>query len=284
MILIWGSNFSMVKVALRDFPELAFNAMRMIVAGAVFIAAIRFTSGPPEGGASRPKVTARDWRELAFLGTIGTFLYQLCFVAGLRRTSVGNSSLIIGISPVAISVMASLAGHERIKPMRWVGVILALLGLYLVVGRGLDLSGATWQGDALMMASALLWSLFSVASQPILKRHSPLIVIGLAFSIGGALYVLTLLPWLIRVDWRSVSTFSWMMMLTSALLSLNLSYWIWYTGLQKLGGSRTSVYSYLTPIVAIIVAAIWLGEPISTNQIAGAIAIFSGLLITRFAA
>jgi drug/metabolite transporter (DMT)-like permease len=66
------------------------------------------------------------------------------------------------------------------------------------------------------------------------------------------------------------------------LLSLNLSYWIWYTGLKKLGGSRTSVYSYLTPIVAIIVAAIWLGEPISTNQIAGAIAIYSGLLITRF--
>jgi drug/metabolite transporter (DMT)-like permease len=65
-------------------------------------------------------------------------------------------------------------------------------------------------------------------------------------------------------------------------LSLNLSYWIWYTGLKKLGGSRTSVYSYLMPIVAIVVAAVWLGEPISGNQIAGAGAIFGGLLITRF--
>ena len=71
-------------------------------------------------------------------------------------------------------------------------------------------------------------------------------------------------------------------MVTSALLALNLSYWIWYTGLQRLGGSRTSVYSYLTPIVAMIVAAVWLGEPISGNQIAGAAAIFAGLLITRF--
>jgi len=283
MILIWGANFSIVKVALRDFPELAFNAMRMVVAGAVFVGVIRFTGGPPNGRPSRPKLTARDWRELAFLGTIGTFLYQLCFVAGLRRTSVGNSSLIIGISPVIIAVMSALAGHERIKAMRWVGVFLALFGLYLVVGRGVDLSGATWRGDALMMAGTICWSLFSVASQPILKRHSPLIVIGLAFSIGGGLYVVTLLPWLIRVDWSAVSTFSWLMMLTSALFSLNLSYWIWYTGLQKLGSSRTSVYSYMTPIVAIIVAAIWLGEPISTNQIAGAIAIFSGLLITRFA-
>jgi len=279
MILIWGSNFSIVKVALRDFPEIAFNAMRMIVASAVFLGFIQFTNDD-----SRPKITSRDWRELAFLGMIGTGFYQWCFVSGVGRTSVGNSSLIIGTSPVLISIMSSLAGHERIKLMRWLGVLLALFGLYFVVGRSLDLTGATWRGDALMIAGMICWALFSVASQPILKRHSPLIVIGLAFSIGGGLYVITLLPWLIAIDWKAVSTFSWMLMLSSALFSLNLSYWIWYTGLQKLGGSRTSVYSYLTPIVAMIVAAIWIGEPISTNQIAGAMAIFSGLLITRFAA
>jgi len=282
MILIWGSNFSIVKVALRDFPEVAFNAMRMIIASTVFLTAIQFTSRPPEGGPSRPKLTSRDWRDLVFLGMVGTGFYQWCFVSGVGRTSVGNSSLIIGTSPVLISIMSSLAGHERIKPVRWLGVLLALFGLYLVVGRGVDLTGATWRGDALMIASVVCWSVFSVAAQPILKRHSPLLVIGLAFSIGGGLYVLTVSPWLVRVDWRAVSGFSWMLMLTSALLSLNLSYWIWYTGLQKLGGSRTSVYSYLTPIVAMIVAALWLAEPISTNQIAGAMAIFGGLLITRF--
>lgn len=279
MTLIWGSNFSVVKVALRDFPEIAFNAMRMLVGAVVFIAAILVTRDDPP---PRPALTRRDWWELGILGTFGTFLYQLCFVAGVGRTSVGNSSLIIGVSPVVISVMSSLAGHERIKPLRWAGVFLALFGLYLVVGGGLDLSGATWRGDALMIASVFWWSAFSVASQSILRRHSPLMVIGLAFSIGGALYVVTLMPLLIRVDWGAVSLLSWLLMLMSALLSLNLSYWIWYTGLKKLGGSRTSVYSYLTPIVAMIVAAIWLGEPISSNQIAGAGAIFSGLLITRF--
>ena len=72
------------------------------------------------------------------------------------------------------------------------------------------------------------------------------------------------------MNWGAVSGFSWLLMLASALFALNVSYWIWYTGLKRLGGSRTSVYSYLTPIVAMIVAAIWLGEPISGNQIAGA--------------
>jgi drug/metabolite transporter (DMT)-like permease len=279
MVFIWGSNFSIVKVALRDFPEIAFNAMRMAVGSAVFLSAIQLTR---QDGAPRPALTRRDWTQLALLGMVGTFLYQLCFVAGVGRTSVANSSLIIGISPVIITVMSAIAGHERIKAMRWAGVVLALFGLCVVLARGLDLSGATWRGDALMIAAVTCWSLFTVASQPILKRHSPLMVIGLAFSIGGLLYVVATLPILIATHWRSVSAFSWVMMLISALFSLNLSYWIWYTGLKKLGGSRTSVYSYLTPIVAIAVAAIWLGEPISTNQIAGAGAIFAGLLITRF--
>lgn len=279
MVFIWGSNFSIVKVALRDFPELAFNGMRMLVGSAVFLATIQLTRDP---AAPRPPLTRIDWLQLTLLGVVGTFLYQLCFVAGVGRTSVGNSSLIIGISPVVIAVLSALAGHERIKPMRWAGVGLALFGLYLIVGRHVDLSGATWRGDALMITAVLCWSIFSVASQPILKRHSALTVIGLTFSIGGALYLVATMPILLAVDWRAVSTLSWALMLTSALLSLNLSYWIWYTGLKKLGGSRTSVYSYLTPIVAMIVAAVWLAEPISANQILGAGAIFGGLLITRF--
>ena len=279
MILIWGSNFSIVKVALQDFPEGPFNAMRLVTAMTVYLVVI-FGSGARE---RLRTLTRRDWIELFFLGSIGTFLYQFCFVASVKRTSVANGSLIIGVSPIVIAIMSAMAGHERIRPLRWLGIAVAMSGLYLVVGHGVDISAQTFRGDLLMMGGVLCWSIYSVASQPILKRHSPLVVIALTFSFGAALYVLTLTPVLVATDWSAVSGFSWLMMLTSALLALNLSYWIWYTGLKRLGGSRTSVYSYLTPVVAMTVAAVWLAEPISANQISGAIAIFAGLLITRFA-
>ena len=279
MILIWGSNFSIVKVALRDFPEIPFNAMRMISGTVVFLATLWFTRDRSQ---PRPPLTRTDWTQLFFLGFVGTFLYQLCFVSSVRRTSVGNGSLIIGLSPIVISLMSAFVGHEKIRPLRWAGVFMALLGLYFVVGQGVDFSGQTLRGDLLMLAGVLCWATYSVASQPILKRHSPLVVIALTFSVGAMSYVLVMTPILADVEWGAVSGFSWFLMFTSAFLALNVSYWIWYTGLKKLGGSRTSVYSYLTPIVAMIVAAIWLGEPISVNQIAGAAAIFAGLLITRF--
>jgi drug/metabolite transporter (DMT)-like permease len=279
MVLIWGSNFSVVKVALRDFPEIPFNAMRLLVGSVVFLGVIWWHR---DSERQQEPLTRADWLQLLFLGVVGTFLYQLCFVGGVRRTSVANGSLIVGSSPIVIAMLSALAGHERIKPVRWVGVIMALLGLYLVVGHGVELSAQTLTGDALMIAGVICWSVYSVASQPILRRHSALTVIGLTFSLGAVMYIVTMIPILVAVDWRSISATSWGLMLGSALLALNLSYFIWYTGLKKLGGSRTSVYSYLTPVVAMIVAAVWLSEPISANQIAGAGAIFSGLLITRF--
>lgn len=279
MVLIWGSNFSVVKVALRDFPEIPFNAMRLLIGSVVFLAVIWWQR---DSERQRAPLTRTDWLQLLFLAAVGTFLYQLCFVGGVRRTSVANGSLIVGSSPIVIAMLSALAGHERIKPVRWAGVVMALIGLYLVVGYGVALSAQTLTGDALMIAGVICWSVYSVASQPILRRHSALTVIGLTFSLGAAMYITTMMPVLLKVEWRSISATSWGLMLGSALLALNLSYFIWYTGLKKLGGSRTSVYSYLTPVVAMIVAAVWLAEPISASQIAGAGAIFSGLLITRF--
>jgi drug/metabolite transporter (DMT)-like permease len=279
MILIWGSNFSIVKVALRDFPEIPFNAMRMVVGTTVFLSAIWLSR---DRAKPRPPLTRTDWVQLFFLGLVGTFLYQLCFVAAVRRTSVGNGSLIIGLSPIVISLMSAVVGHERIRPLRWVGVFMALLGLYFVVGHGVDFSAQSLRGDLLMLGGVMCWATYSVASQPILKRHSPLVVIAITFSVGATMYLVMMSPILLDVNWAAVSRFSWFLMFSSAFLALNVSYWIWYTGLKKLGGSRTSMYSYLTPIVAMIVAAIWIGEPISGNQIAGASAIFAGLLITRF--
>jgi len=279
MVLIWGSNFSLVKVALRDFPEIPFNAMRLLIGSIVFLGVLWWNRDTER---QQAPLTRADWLQLLFLGIVGTFLYQLCFVGGVRRTSVANGSLIVGISPIVIALLSALAGHERIKPVRWVGVFLALGGLYLIVGRGADLSAQTLYGDALMLGGVLCWAIYSVASQPILKRHSALTVIGLTFSIGAVFYIVTMIPILLGVEWRAISLQSWGLMLASTLLALNLSYFIWYTGLKKLGGSRTSVYSYLTPVVAMVVAALWLAEPVSANQLAGAGAVFAGLLITRF--
>ncbi len=129
----------------------------------------------------------------------------------------------------------------------------------------------------------LCWSIYSVLAQPMLRRHSPLVVTGYSMAIGATCYFLIAIPTLVSTRWAMLSLTSWILMALSSLLALALSYMIWYTAVQRIGSSRTAIYSNLTPIVAILVAAIWLGEPIAAPQIIGAITILGGVFITRLA-
>ena len=285
MIVIWGSNFSVVKYALRDFPEIPFNALRLLIASAVFLAAIGVVRARATAGvrAPDPPITGREWRALVMLGIIGTGFYQLLFLAGVARTSVANSSLIFGCTPVAVAIMSSIAGHDRLTAARWAGAALSFSGIYTLVGLRAELSSATLVGDAMIFGAMLCWSLYSVAAQPLLKQHSPLVVTGWAMISGTVVYLAFAIVPMMRTDWAAISITSWVLMTASALLALAFSYIVWYTAVQKIGSARTAIYSNLTPIVAMIVATIWLGEPITRTQILGAVLILSGIALTRVA-
>jgi drug/metabolite transporter (DMT)-like permease len=283
MVGIWGANFSAIKLALRDFPEVSFNALRLILAGAVFFVAIlrlQRQAARAERPAD-PRLTRRDWGRLMVLALVGTVLYQLFFLAGIARTSVANSALMFGCTPVAVAIMSSLAGHERLTTPCWIGAGLSLAGIYALVGHGAELSAATWLGDLLVFSGMLCWSLYSVAAQPMLRRHSPLVVTGWAMVIGAGLYGVVALPSLLSTNWSGISALSWLLMTTSSLLALAFAYMIWYTAVQRIGSARTAVYSNLTPIVAMVVAAVWLGERITGYQLLGAALILSGIAVTR---
>jgi drug/metabolite transporter (DMT)-like permease len=70
-------------------------------------------------------------------------------------------------------------------------------------------------------------------------------------------------------------------MAASSLLALAFAYIVWYTAVQKIGSARTAVYSNLTPLVAMVVAAVWLGEHVTPAQLLGSALILSGVAVTR---
>lgn len=277
MVVIWGANFSVIKYALREFSPVTFNALRLILASAVFLAAIALVKS------NKNPFTRDEWKRLVFLGIVGHLLYQLVFLAGIARTSASNSALIFGVTPVMVALLSAFAGHERVPTTRWIGAALSFVGIYIVVGRSATIGGETFAGDMLVFVGMLCWSIYSVAAQPLLTRHSPLIVTGYSLAIGAALFLVAAVPAVRTTNWDAISRTSWILMALSSLLALAFAYMVWYTAVQRIGSSRTAIYSNLTPIVAMTVAAVWLGEPISVMQIAGAAAILTGLFITRFA-
>ena len=276
MVLIWGANYSVVKSAIREIPPQAFNVLRMGVASAVFTAALCATG--------LPRVARADWARLALLGAIGHCVYQTCFMAGLARTTASNSALIIGCSPVAVSIASALAGHERVPRVQWAGVLLSVFGVYLVVGTSAEFGGSSLAGDLFTLGAVCCWAVYTVGSRPLLARYSPLAVTGVTMVVGTALYAPASASQFAAVQWARVPAWAWISMVLSAVLALNVSYLIWYTSVQRIGNVRTSAYSNFIPLVAMSVAAVALGETIAGVKLAGAGAILTGVVVTRMAA
>jgi len=72
-----------------------------------------------------------------------------------------------------------------------------------------------------------------------------------------------------------------MALVYSAVLSICVAYVIWYVGIRELGSARTAVYSNLMPVVAMVTAVIWLGEPVGVGKVAGAALVLAGVALTR---
>jgi drug/metabolite transporter (DMT)-like permease len=288
MVAIWGTNYSVMKLAFEEMPQQPFNALRMVLAAVVFAAAISIILSRAKRGLTHPRMfftheplTRADILAMAGLGVVGHFAYQLCFVGGVARTSVANSSLIIGATPVLVAIVGAALGRERVSAMHWIGAAVSAAGIWIVVGTGAALGGDHLTGDLLVLASVVCWTTYTVGASSLLKRHSPLFVTGVSMAIGAALYMVATLPQMGRVDWSIISAWTWWALVFSSLLALCLSYLIWYGAVQKIGMARTSVYSNLVPVAAMSVATIWLGEPLTGRKLLGAALVLGGVALTR---
>ena len=275
MTVIWGVNYTAVKVAFDELPPFGFSALRLLVASTVFLGGIAVWD--------RPRLTRRDLLSLALVGLVGHCLYQMCFIGGLAHTSVANSSLIIGCTPMAVILLSAALGHERVTPLHWFGTAMSVAGIYLVVGRGASLSGTSLYGDLLTLAAIWCWAIYTVAARSLLARHSPLVVTGVSMAFGTVFFLPMGLVVLTEVTLSDVSLTTWSLVVFSALLALNLSYLIWYTAVQQIGNARTSIYSNMVPLVAMAGAVIWLDEPLDRYQVGGAIAVLTGVALAKLA-
>jgi drug/metabolite transporter (DMT)-like permease len=287
MVLIWGANYSIVKSAFSEIDPQAFNAVRMLTATMLFLI-VMAAARRREGSGSRAGVfytpepfTTRDWWTLAWLGLVGHFLYQVLFIGGLARTSVANSSLIIAASPAVIALGSALVRHERIGPLHWAGAALSMAGIYLVVGRGAAIGTSGLTGDLMMSAAVLCWAAYTIGAEPLIERHSPVGVTGLSLMFGTLLYVPVTLPRILAVNWSRVSAASLAALAYAAVLAMGVAYTIWYSAVREIGSARTSVYSNLIPIVAMLTAVLFLGEPLTARQIGGAALVLAGVALTR---
>ena len=283
MAIIWGTNYAIVKSAFSEIDPQAFNALRLVLASTLLGLASRAARRLrlDEDFHTSARVTRDDWLRLVVLGVVGHCIYQYLFVGGLARTSVANGSLIISLTPVVITLASAVGGREHIGALHWAGTLLSLAGIYLVVGRGAHVSGASVSGDLMMIAAVACWAFYTIGARPLMDRHSPVGVTALTMIVGTAAYVPMVAPHLANLPWREISPAAWLKLIYSSIFALCVAYTIWYAAVRRIGSARTSIYSNLLPIIAMLTAYLWLHEPIGAVKLMGGAAVLCGVALTR---
>lgn len=279
MAVIWGINFSVIKIALTEMPPLAFNALRFPMAAAALVMMLRL-----QGPLQMPERS--DVPRIIALGLIGNVGYQLLFIYGIELTLAGNAALMLATTPVWTLILATLLGLERHGGLVWAGVFGALAGMVLVVLGGsqeVAIGNGVPTGDLLMVGSASVWAVYTVGSQDLTRRYGALPVTTWTLGIGAVSLAIIGGPQLAQTDLAALSTTAWVSVFYAGVMSIAVAYLLWYRGVERIGSSRTSAFSNLVPLVALVVAWFWLGERPSAIQLAGAAVIIGGVSVTRYA-
>lgn len=275
MVFVWGVNFAVVKHALTDIQPLAFNALRFVIASVLVLAVLR-----ARGELSLPD--RADIPRVVVLGLLGNVIYQMCFILGLDRTAAGHASLILALTPILTAFLSMLTGHERPGPRTWGGASLSILGVALVSGASIRVEGTrALVGDAILVTACVAWATYTVGARPMVRRYGSVRTTAWTLWIGAVGLIALGIPSLLRQDWDAVSAEAWGGLVFSATFAIGLAYLIWYRGVERIGNTRTAIFSNLTPVVALFAGVVLLNEAPSALALLGAALTLGGVMIVR---
>jgi O-acetylserine/cysteine efflux transporter len=275
VMALWAGNFIVVKTAILDVPPIGYSFVRFLLGGLVLLAICLAVEGSvriPRGDAAR----------LAVLGALGFGAYQMLWTTALQSTTAGNSALIVAATPIFTMLVAAAVGSDTLTPAKGFGAFVGFIGVALVIGAGSGLAfDARLAGDLMTLAAAFLWALYVSFGASLLRRHSPLRTTSWTITFGA----LALAPvglWQFAtepsVTWTPAAVGA---VLYSGLLAAALGNVVVFRGIRLLGPTRITTYQFLVPALAVILAAVVLGEAIHPEQVVGGTIIVLGILVAR---
>lgn len=275
VMVFWAGNFIVVKGAIGILPPVGFTFLRFALAAVSLLALLRWR----EGAIRLPR---GDVVQIALLGIVGFGCYQIIWSVALQTIPAGDSALLIATTPVITALLAVATGADAPNPVKLLGALVSFLGVAVVIaaGQGLDL-GVSLLGDLLTLVAAVCWALYTVFGAGILRRHSPLVATTWAIVAGTLFMAPVGLAQLATVDLAVIGPPVILAVAYAGIVAAGFSNVIVFNGLKLLGPTRVSALQSLVPAIAVVLAAIFLGEAIRPVQVAGGMVILAGVALLR---
>ena len=243
-------------------PEvLAF--LRFVVAGGVMLAWEARSAAGRRRLFTEP--TRRDWLLFAALGPVGTSVMAWCVFMGCARVSTANASMADALAPLLIFALSAFH-TRRVTVLQTLGVLFGFVGALLVIGvvdrNGLALSAYS-TGDLYVFFAAATWAFYSVYGRANIARlgAGPYTTWTMLF---GALAIGLVLPFG-SFTWPT-TLHAWALVATLGVVCTLLPFWTWNAAQRYLPLSTLGVSAYFTPVFAVALAAVFLGERATALQ------------------
>lgn len=263
------------KRATASFDPLVLVTLRLVFAGLAFSVVLAVTPGP--------KLPPRHtWSWLAGFSLLAGPVNQGLFMYGLSRSTAMHGGLLYALTPIGVYLAALALGRERSSPRRFLGIVIALMGVVaLLLERGLAAALAPAVGDLFILGAVVSWVVWTTASRPFAATHGGLRTAGWSI-IGGGLWALPMLPRaLTQPGLAEVDAVGWACLVYLVLLASVLAYALWNYALASIEASRVAIFTNLQPIATAVAAWALLGEPLTWGVFVSGALVLTGVRLAQ---
>ena len=236
--------------------------------------------------ASEAPLDARTKRLLFLESFFGNFLFSVCMLFGIARSSALAAGVIMAAIPAVVAVLSLLMLKERIRARAAAGIACAIAGIALV-SLAKDAEGefaGSLAGTALLLGAVLCEALYVVLGKKLSAAMGPKRISAL-INLWGLALVTPFALWQLRDFGPAfIPVSSWVLLVVYAICASVLTVWLWMTGLKHVPASSAGVFTVFLPVSAAAVGVFFFGEAFSTAQTAAFALALSGVVLATWPA
>jgi drug/metabolite transporter (DMT)-like permease len=230
------------------------------------------------------KVEKRDYFKLALCAFFGVALNQLLFFEGLNLSTPINASIIITVIPVLVLIFSHFLLKEKINTVKVLGIISGAAGALIIIlsaGAG-NFGSATMLGNLFIFINATSWALYLVLIKPLMEKYESITVMKWIFFFGLIIVTPFTLNSFIRSDLASIPFTIWMSIAFVVFGATIIAYFLNNYSLKYVSPNINTIYIYLQPLIASVVAIAYGKDDLTVSKIIAAVLIMTGVfLVTR---
>lgn len=274
---LWGASYLFIKIGGSEIPPLTFVALRTSIAGLTLLIVLLLQGGKLPARRSG----VRRW--LVVMGVLNSIIPYTLITWGETHISSGLAAILVGAMPIFTVLLAHWLTHdEKLTPTRLVGVLVGFAGVVILflpdLAEGMQLN---LLGGVAVVIAAVSYAMSAVLARKHLQGQShAAVALGQMISASIVLIPASLIvdhPLGLRPSLPALAS-----ILTLGILGTGIAYLMYYWLVSNVGATRTSLVTYISPVVAVFLGALVLNETLQWTTFAGLVAIIAGVaLVTR---